>query len=59
MVGDAWVFGTMSAPLTDLSGGDSTVTESFPGVGTTVDTRRGILTAFPTFVEGVALLVDC
>lgn len=59
LVGDSWVFVTRSAPLTGFSG-DATVTDSCTGVGTIdVDTECGILTAFSTFVEGVAELVDC
>lgn len=59
LVVGSWVLVT-SASLPDCSGGDPTVPSSDGAVGTTdVDAGCGILTAFSTFVEGVAELVFC
>lgn len=56
---DIWVCVTRSAPLTDFSGDNATVGDPLAAVGTIdVDTEGGIWTAFSTFVEEVAELVE-
>lgn len=56
---DIWVCVTRSAPLTDFSGDNATVRDPLAAVGTIdVDTEGGIWTAFSTFVEEVAELVE-